>query len=84
MGWRPIKEEKILIRWRCVCDGNSVAGVDPFSDSESYTIELSPSSDTPNCTLCGSEMTYIETLLDCKFDPIRETLVISTRKENDS
>jgi hypothetical protein len=30
-------------------------------------------------------MEYIETLLDCKFDPIRETLVISVRKEkNDS
>ena len=74
MGWRPIKEELVLHRWQCFCD----------DESESYISEVPPywyaENGTPTC-ICGEDMEYIETLLDCKFDPIRETLVISVRKE---
>ena len=73
MGWRPIKDKLILHRWQCRC----------------RTVELGPDwyedRGSPVCHSCGEDMYYVETLLDCKFDPIRETLVISVRKEkNDS
>ena len=78
MGWRPIKEELVLHRWQCFCE----------DDTESNIVVVPPywyaENGTPTC-ICGEDMEYIETLLDCKFDPIRETLVISVRKEkNDS
>jgi hypothetical protein len=70
MGWRPIKEELILHRWTC--------------SSCVKSAEFSPNwcaeNGSPVC-ICGVDMEYVETLLDCKFDPIRETLVISVRKE---
>tara|TARA_R100000995_G_scaffold76132_1_gene45683 strand:- start:210 stop:509 length:300 start_codon:yes stop_codon:yes gene_type:complete len=93
MGWRPIKDEKILHRWRCVCDGNSIdpenisfdSEIEELNASQYYTVELEPSwyqnNGTPVCMLCDSDMTYIETLLDCKFDPMRETLVVPIKKQ---
>jgi len=79
MGWRPISEKLILHRWYCGCDdesGDNHVEVPPYWYAENGT---------PTCICCGDDMEYIETLLDCKFDPIRETLVISVRKEkNDS
>jgi len=79
MSWRPIKEELILHRWYCGCDdesGLNIVEVSPYWYAENGI---------PTCICCGGGMDYIETLLDCKFDPIRETLVISVRKEkNDS
>tara|TARA_R110001599_G_scaffold260894_1_gene461247 strand:+ start:171 stop:443 length:273 start_codon:yes stop_codon:yes gene_type:complete len=84
MGWRPIKDEKILHRWRCVCDGRN----DPEGikwNSSVHTVEVSPDwyedNGTPVCMNCSEDMQYIETLLDCKFDPMRETLVIPIKKE---
>lgn len=69
MGWRPIKDKLILHRWQCRCT----------------TVELSPDwyqdNGTPACTNCGDDMFYVETLLDCKFDPIRETLVVKQERK---
>jgi hypothetical protein len=74
MGWRPIKEELILHRWQCFC-----------ASPETITAEVPPywyaEHGTPVCADCGEDMEYIETLLDCKFDPMRETLVISIKEE---
>ena len=88
MGWRPIKNELILHRWRCVCDGNSIDPENIRWDSGSYTVELSPdwyqNNGTPVCMLCDSDMTYIETLLDCGFDPIRETLVVKQERKKEN
>jgi len=72
MGWRPIKEELLLHRWRCFCAGPEIirAEVPPYWFAEHGI---------PVCPDCGKDMEYEETLLDCKFDPIRETLVISTK-----
>ena len=78
MGWRPINEKLLLHRWRCFCAGPEIirAEVPPYWFAEHGI---------PVCPDCGEDMEYEETLLDCKFDPIRETLVISVRKEkNDS
>ena len=84
MGWRPIKDELILHRWKCVCDGRG----DPEGirwDSSSYTLEVSPDyyeqHGTPSCIDCCQDMEYIETLLDCGFDPIRETLVVKQERK---
>ena len=69
MGWRPIKDELILHRWQCRCT----------------TVELGPDwyqdNGTPVCANCGDDMFYVETLLDCKFDPIRETLVVKQERK---
>jgi len=74
MSWRPIKDEIILHRWRCVKEDNTVCEI----------VEVSPDwyeeHGTPVC-ICGEDMEYVETLLDCKFDPMRETLVIPIKKE---
>mgnify|MGYP003112803435 FL=1 len=70
MGWRPIKEELILHRWTCFPCVKS-AEVPPYWYAEHGT---------PVC-ICGEDMEYVETLLDCKFDPMRETLVIPIKKE---
>jgi len=72
MGWRPINEKLLLHRWRCFCAGPEIirAEVPPYWYAEHGT---------PVCPDCGEDMEYEETLLDCKFDPIRETLVISTK-----
>ena len=84
MGWRPIKDELILHRWKCVCDGRN----DPEGirwDSSSYTLEVSPDyyeqHGTPSCIDCCQDMEYMETLLDCGFDPIRETLVVKQERK---
>ena len=74
MGWRPIKEKLLLHRWQCFCES-----------PETITAEAPPywyaEHGTPVCADCGEDMEYIETLLDCKFDPMRETLVIPLRNE---
>jgi hypothetical protein len=33
---------------------------------------------------CSRDMEYIETLLDCKFDPIRETLVVKQERKKEN
>ena len=74
MGWRPIKEKLVLHRWQCFCDdesGSNIVEVPPYWYAENGT---------PTC-ICGEDMEYVETLLDCKFDPMRETLVIPIKKE---
>ena len=72
MGWRPINEKLLLHRWQCFCASPEIikAEVPPYWFAEHGI---------PVCPDCGEDMEYIETLLDCKFDPIRETLVISTK-----
>ena len=83
MGWRPIKNELILHRWKCVCDGRG----DPEGikwDSSSYTVEVSPDyyeqHGTPSCENCCQDMEYIETLIDCLKDPIRNTYPLEPHK----
>ena len=72
MSWRPINEKLLLHRWQCFCASPEIikAEVPPYWFAEHGI---------PVCPDCGEDMEYIETLLDCKFDPIRETLVISTK-----
>ena len=83
MGWRPIKNELILHRWKCVCDGRG----DPEGikwDSSSYTVEVSPDyyeqHGNPSCENCCQDMEYIETLIDCLKDPIRNTYTLEPHK----
>ena len=73
MGWRPINEKLLLHRWECFCASPEIirSEVPPYWFAENGI---------PVCPDCGEDMEYIETLLDCKFDPIRETVVISTKK----
>ena len=78
MGWRPIKDELILHRWRCVEEDNTVCEI----------VEVSPDwyeeHGTPSCGDCCQDMEYVETLLDCKFDPIRETLVVKQERKKEN
>ena len=79
MGGRPIKDEIILHRWRCV----------EYADTtKSYVCEIAEvppywyaENGTPTCVDCGRDMEYVETLLDCGFDPIRETLVVKQERK---
>ena len=47
---------------------------------KAYTVEVSPDwyedNGTPTCMHCSSDMKYIETLLDCKKDPLRDTYTL--------
>ena len=70
MGWRPIKDEKILHRWTC----------SPCVKSAEVSPNWYEENGSPVC-ICGEDMEYVETLLDCKFDPMRETLVIPIKKQ---
>ena len=77
MSWRPIKDNIIIHRWRCVKYGEdtTVCGI----------AEISPDwyqqNGTPVCVDCDRDMEYVETLLDCNFDPIRETLVVKQERK---
>ena len=74
MSWRPIKDKIIQHRWRCVEYG------------ELHAHQLIPpdwyqQNEPPVCSDCGKKMEYVETMLDCGFDPLRETLVIKQERE---